>query len=140
MDSQAKETFESSHPQADLALKEPHQAMWRYYQDLLKIRREMLDSVQLGQYYPEVKLLEEQAILTLSYGNEEQEYYIFFCFSDRPEPVSMPPGGAWHLRLNSEASHWSGPGWDMAETLDSGSVITLPSMSCLVCSRALELI
>ena len=136
LDPQAEETFQSSHPQAALALKEPHQAMWRYYQELLRIRREMLDSVQLGENFPEVKLFEEQAVLMLSYSNDEPQYYIFFCFSDRPEPVNIPPDqGTWHLRLNSAASLWDGPGSNVAETFDSGSAITLPSMSCIVCER-----
>jgi maltooligosyltrehalose trehalohydrolase len=133
LDPQAPETFHNSHLQAALAVQEPHQVLWRYYRELLKIRREMLDSVQLGEYFPEVKVLDEQAVLTLSYSNGDQQYYIFFCFSDRPESVSLPPGsGTWQLRLNAAAHHWDGPGWNLAETFASGSALGIASMSCVV--------
>ena len=92
LDPQAKETFQNSHPQAALAMQEPHQALWRYYQELLKIRREMLDSVQLGEYFPEVRFFEEQGVLTLHYGNDEHQFYIFLCFSEHPEVCQSAPG------------------------------------------------
>jgi maltooligosyltrehalose trehalohydrolase len=139
LDPQSPETFQSSHLQADLARQEPHQALWRYYQELLRIRREMLDSVQLGEYFPEVKVFDEQAVLTLFYTYGEQQYYLFFCFSDHPESVSLPPDrGTWRLRLNSAAHLWNGDGWNMAETFASGSGLIVPSLSCVVFSLAKE--
>ena len=101
----------------------------------------MLDSAQLGEYFPEVKLLEEQAVLTLSYDRGDQQYYIFLSFSEHPESVNLPPGsGTWRLRLNSAAGLWDGPGWNMPETFASGSALAIPSMACVVFSRTKELL
>jgi maltooligosyltrehalose trehalohydrolase len=139
LDPQAPETFQNSRLQSELTQQEPHQGLWRYYRELLKVRREMLESVQLGEDFPEVNVLDEQTVLTLSYEGVEQKYHIFFCFSEQPESVSMPPGdGTWQVRLNSAAKKWDGPGWHLAETFTSGSVLMLPSLSCVVCSLAKE--
>ena len=71
----------------------------------------MLDSANLGEYFPEVNLLSEQSMLMLHYDKGEKQYCVFFCFSDHPEVVNMPSGqGNWRLRLNSAASRWGGPG------------------------------
>ena len=129
----AMETLQNSRLKPELAQQEPHQALWRYYQELIKIRREMLDSADLGEYFPKVTLLSEQSSLMLQYDQGEKQYCIFFCFSDHPEVVNMPSAhGNWRLRLNSAAGRWGGPGNPMPEIMDSESILSLPSMSCVV--------
>ena len=132
----ALETLQTSRLQASLAQQEPHQSLYRYYQELLKLRREMLDSANLGEYFPEVELLSEQSMLMLDYDKGEKQYRVFFCFSAHPEAINMPSGqGNWRLRLNSAASPWGGSGDPVPSNFDSGSILTLPSVSCLVYSQ-----
>ncbi len=138
-DPQSIDTFQRSRPNAALARQEPHQALWRYYQELINIRREMLDLINLGGYSPEVTVNHEQAVLSLQYGSSDWHYCIFLCFSDRPEVITLPPGtGTWCLRLDTAATRWAGPGTTLPETLEPESALTLASISCVVLSREKE--
>jgi maltooligosyltrehalose trehalohydrolase len=141
LDPQSTATFQYSHPQAALFQKEPHQSLWHYYQELLKIRREMLEAVNLGGYYPLVAVLQEQSVITLQYDHGDQQYCVLLSFSEQPEVVTLPPGpGAWRLRLNAAASRWAGLGDAIPETFDplTESALTLPAISCVVFSREKE--
>lgn len=139
-DPQSPETFIHSRPHAALAQQDQHQALWRYYQELIKLRREMLDSVDLGGYFPEVAVNQEQAVLSLQYSRSDQHCCVFLGFSHRPEGIALPPGsGVWRLRLNAAETCWAGPGsTTLPETLDAESALTLPPLACVVYSREKE--
>jgi maltooligosyltrehalose trehalohydrolase len=137
LDPQSTATFHNSRLQAELSQKEPNRSLWRYYQELLKIRREMLDAVSLGEYFPQVDIFPKQAVLTLHYAKGDNRYGVWLCFSDRPEVVTLPPGpGAWKLRLNSAATSWAGPGPNLPATFEPESALNLTEFSCVVCSQA----
>jgi maltooligosyltrehalose trehalohydrolase len=133
-DPQSSETFLRSRPDTALARRGPHEVLWRYYQEVLRIRREMVDAVDLGGYPPEVKVYPEQAVICLNYDHGEGSYGVFLCFSQRPEVVDFPLGtGPWRLRLNSAASQWAGPGSSGPDNCNLGAALVLPAMSCIVC-------
>ncbi len=136
LDPQSTATFQHSRPQAELSQKEPNQSLRRYYKELLRLRREMLDAVNLGEYFPQVDIFPEQAVLTLDYVSGDQQYGVWLCFGDQPQVVGLPPGPAWHLCLNSAATCWAGTGPDLPRIFKSESTLNLPEFSCVVCSRA----
>lgn len=137
-DPQASETFERSRLEIGL-LKQPEgRYLWQYYQKLLEIRREMIATVDLGSYYPEVQMLQPAAVLSLKYSRNNHYYWVFFGFSDRPQVFDPQlPAGTWRLRLASAESRWGGPGIDLAATCNSPHRhnLVISSHACMVYSQ-----
>lgn len=140
-DPQDPETFQRSRPNPVLQQRGRHQVLRRFYQLLFRLRREMIEKVDLGGSYPLVTVHHRQAALSLLYGNDEQHYGVILNFSDKPQSLPAPtPAGVWRLRLDSADIRWAGPGAPALGTDDylEGDDITLAPFSCICLSREME--
>ncbi len=108
-DPQSIETFERSKLNWSLKNAGRHQQLWRFYQQLLRLRREDPALRYLEHRNTEARV-HEQA-LTLRRWHHEHEVLACLNFSDRPTEIhlSLHPG-TWHLVLDSAELTWGGPG------------------------------
>ncbi len=135
-DPQDPATWARSRLHLALAEQEPHQTLWRFYQEVLKIRSEMLADVDLGLSYPEVAGAGDSGVLLLHYGQEGREYALLLNFQPEAAEVALPPGpGPWQLRLNGAAAVWGGPDAVLPATVPGSTPISVPAQACLVYHR-----
>ncbi len=112
-DPQALQTFEASKLNWPLKQTGSHRLLWRFYRDLLALRRTDPALVHLDHRSTEATAREPEQILCLRRWNHESE--ILACFNFNPQPVelhlSLHPS-TWHLILDSADTLWGGPGSD----------------------------
>lgn len=132
-DPQDPATFSRCRLNLQLLDQEPHQSLGRFYQELILIRREMLANSDLGLSYPEVTMVGAPPILLVKYGNGEHQYCLVLNFHG-DETVTVLPAqtGDWHLRLNSAAACWGGPGAQVPLAVGGFTPILTPPRTCLV--------
>jgi maltooligosyltrehalose trehalohydrolase len=139
LDPQDPETFRRVRLDLTRREQEPHRSLWRCYQELCQLRREMLATVGLGLSFPEVWWTELPPLLWLRYRGEGQEYVVAFNFHSAAAQITLPGGSApWELRLNTAASRWGGPETDEPATAVAGAACRVPGLACLVFHRQEE--
>lgn len=140
-DPQDPATFARCKLNFSLLHQEPHHSQWRFYQELCRLRREMLTTVALGLSYPEVALVGRPPLLQVTYRQADQAYCLLLNFHQEPAEGSLPPvEGTWRLRLNSAAASWGGPGPDVATTISGDGTMMVPALAGLVYHQYEELI
>ncbi len=140
-DPQDPATFAQAKLNFSLLQQEPHHSHWQFYQELCRLRREMLTTVDLGLSYPEVALDGSPPLLQVTYRQADQAYCLLLNFHQEPAMLSLPPGeNTWRLRLNSAAASWGGPGHDVATTVSGDETVTVPGLTGLVYHQHEELI
>jgi maltooligosyltrehalose trehalohydrolase len=135
-DPQAESTFQASKLNLALANKEPYRTLKRFYQELLRLRREWnigaLTQISVTQ-------LESAKALAVIYGRASPSLALLFQFGDTPAQLrpSLPPC-TWSKRLDSAEIEWRGPGTSAPSAFNAGatSEITLPPRSFVVFERA----
>jgi maltooligosyltrehalose trehalohydrolase len=142
-DPQAEETFQHSKLHWDLRHEGEHQQLWRFYQALLRLRREIpalkyADRQQLTVTCPTEHLLQLQR------WHEQSQILAWFNFSQ--VPVSVPvsfPAGTWKKLLNSADPEWGGPGAALPNQMttsdtDPAESLALHPLSTVVYSGSLD--
>jgi maltooligosyltrehalose trehalohydrolase len=134
-DPQAESTFQASKLNRALANEEPHRTLQRFYQELLRCRREWnigrLTQVSVMQF-------ESAKALAVTYGRPSPLLAMFFQFDDTPAQLETGlPSGKWLKRLDSAGLEWRGPGGSALAAVNAGvnSQITLPPRSFVVFER-----
>ncbi len=108
-DPQAEETFERSKLQWNLLNETRHQTLFRYYQTLIKLRKEILALAHLERKNVKVSLLADEQVLILQRRHESSHFCCFFNFSEKPQTVSLPEENFdWKMLLDSASSEWNG--------------------------------
>ncbi len=105
-DPQDERTFERSHPNRSLKMKGPHQVLYHFYQELIRIRAEL----KLGSAASHnVRELGDSALL-LAYHSDSQPAAMVFNFTEFPVTVTAPElAGRWKNILQSASTQWAGP-------------------------------
>ncbi|WP_181306375.1 malto-oligosyltrehalose trehalohydrolase [Rufibacter sp. XAAS-G3-1] len=131
-DPMAEETFNNSKLQWDLVAQGQHQAMFRYYQTLLRLRRELSALKHLDRKTLEVSCDEAKKTLTLRRWHGNQQAVCLMNFNASPQTMSLPIGSkTWNVVLDSAAPEWNGP--QAAESIATGgSEVTVQPESVLV--------
>lgn len=138
-DPQDPSTFGRSRLNLALSAQEPHHTLWRFYQELLRLRTEMLAEVDLGLAYPAVAGAADAEVLLLHYGQTGREYIVILNFQPESAAVALPAGPEpWQLRLHGAAAEWGGPGAVVPATVPGGAAISVPAQTCLVYGRREE--
>src|SRR5258706_527802 len=110
-DPQAESTFDRSRLKRDLAREEPHRTLLRFYQLLLRFRREW----HFGQTgAPSVKEFENCKALVVLQDAQTQKLAMLFNFGDAP--ADLGGGilqGEWEKKIDSSDSEWLGPGTNL---------------------------
>ncbi|MGV3586660.1 MAG: DUF3459 domain-containing protein, partial [Adhaeribacter sp.] len=121
----AEETFNQSKLQWDLINQEPHQTMFKWYQTLIRLRKELPALRNLNRQNLEVETLEEHKTLVLRRWHENQQIICFLNFSKGTQTLPVPkPAKSWQKVLDSANPEWKGP-MAAPETLEAGNTISL---------------
>jgi maltooligosyltrehalose trehalohydrolase len=118
-DPQDETTFLKSRIDRELRFKNPHNAIFGFYKEAIRLRKE-LRLVNSNQDKPEVVGLDEQRVLVVTYRWDCGEAVAIFCFGEtqRTVDLSMAPG-RWTKRLDSAEARWEGPGSSVPTEFES---------------------
>jgi maltooligosyltrehalose trehalohydrolase len=129
------ETFEQSKLHWDLRESGKHNLLWRYYQTLIKLRRNIPALAHLDQRHIEAKCTDGDGLVYWHRWFESSRVVCFMNF--QPETIHYIPvlDGKWQQRLNSADVNWMGPGSQAPEYLETANPIVLPSQSLVLYER-----
>jgi maltooligosyltrehalose trehalohydrolase len=113
-DPQAESTFAKSRLKPDLVQEEPHRTLLRFYQLLLRFRREY----HLGQANsPSIKEFESSKALVVLQDAPANNLAMLFNFGDAPTDFGRGIlEGEWEKKIDSSDLEWLGPGTDLPST------------------------
>jgi maltooligosyltrehalose trehalohydrolase len=131
-DPQSTDTFEESMLQWDLLNAEPHKTMFRYYQELIALRKTHPALNDLNRKSLDVRLEEKQEVLLLHRWHEDQHALCFMNFSKEQQKILVPPRDLqWEKTLDSADPEWNGPA-AADENVTDNKEITLQPESILI--------
>lgn len=142
-DPQDVATFERSRLNRELLDEPAHATLWRYHQQLLRLRREIPALADLEQGQMEVIPYVGERILFVRRWSGSDEVITIISFSNDCAVITAPVSeGTWRCLLNSADGEWYGPGAEASAEIQSpGELpITVPAMSCLVYHRVSEVL
>lgn len=114
-DPQDEQTFLRSHLNPGLKTKEPRRTLYHFYQELIRIRKEL----DLGNTGPHNVREVGKSALLLSYGKQGSKSAVFFNFSEFPVRMNLPElGGDAKVLIYSAARRWKGPEPDLAPVVN----------------------
>ncbi|MFH1011580.1 MAG: DUF3459 domain-containing protein, partial [bacterium] len=88
-----------------------HDTLYRFYRELIRLRKALLAMGLLCKERMEVAGLEKQTVLSVRYWNEENEAIALFNFRESPTSIALPsPLEQWRKLLDSAEPCWDGPG------------------------------
>jgi len=121
-DPQDEQTYKGSHLDHSLRERDKHKTLFRFYQELIRIRREF----SLGSAVSHtVRELGEHALLLL-FNINPKRLAVLFNFAEFPVTLDAPDsGGSWRARLDSAAACWNGSGTNLDHSGDP------PASHCL---------
>ncbi|HEY0058502.1 MAG TPA: malto-oligosyltrehalose trehalohydrolase [Flavisolibacter sp.] len=108
-------TFQNSKLQWGLHKQSTHALMFRYYQELIRLRKSHPALVSLDREKVRVEKDMERGLITLQRDHEDGILLVFLNFSGKEVSVSPPRNHEWKCLLASSAETWGGPGFDLAE-------------------------
>lgn len=113
-DPQAEQTFQRSRLNLLLKQEEPYKTLYRLYQELIRIRRDL----RLGSRESRViRELGERGLLLRYPGHPETA--VLFNFADRTITMNLPElAGNWAVLLNSAGESWRGPDAETASSVN----------------------
>jgi maltooligosyltrehalose trehalohydrolase len=118
-------TFRESKLQWDLLNAEPHQTMFRWYQTLIRLRKEQPALRQLNRQNLAVEADETNKTLLLHRWHENQHLICLMNFSKGTQQIIAPAhASSWRKLLDSADPEWKGPG-AAPETLAPNNTIAL---------------
>lgn len=112
-DPQAPQTFRASRLNFDLRTAGRHAVLWRYYQHLLKLRRDHPAIRQTARQSSSVEANIDVPVIIVRRRHDHQEIALLFNLG--PEPLEMSAAGwaekgDWQRLLDSASDQWRGPG------------------------------
>jgi maltooligosyltrehalose trehalohydrolase len=107
-DAQDEATFLRSKLDHTLKHTEPHQTLWEFYQELIKLRRTLPAFARLSKEQMEVRVFEKERTLQIRRWCEGDEALILANFSDESQSVLAGHGGSWAVRLDTADQRWIG--------------------------------
>ena len=132
-DPQSEETFLSAKLNHHLIDTGHHRVLFRFYQELLRLRTSLPALRNLAKEDMEVYGHETRKIMTLRRWHDAEEALAVFHFGMDPVSVDLPlPQGRWHKALDASDTHWLGPGTSLPDELDSAraTAVTLQPVTC----------
>jgi maltooligosyltrehalose trehalohydrolase len=134
-DPQSESTFE--HSKLNHALKEmtPHQELWAYYRELIRIRREVAAFQRLDLDAQEIGQVPGTSIVWIIRYHTEGNCLVLFNFASHPEEIRINlPARTWTCILNSNDPVWDGDGTHAPELAfeDHMAELTMPGRTVLI--------
>jgi len=126
-DPQDEGTFLRTRPDHGLGLSGDGKALFDYYRELLRLRREVLSPVGMGGKAMEVTTIEGEEVLMIIRRSAAGEAALVLHFGRMPRTAALPlPRGRWHKALDSSDPRWLGPGGGAPDELLSDGRAAVP--------------
>lgn len=113
----------------------PHGTLWRFYQELLRLRRTLPALAALDLESLDVHADETSKTLAVRRWAGKEQTLALFNFSDEEQTVTVAPSERpWRTLLDSADSRWRGPGSALPAILPTvgGATLTLPPLSAVL--------
>ncbi|GAB2793685.1 malto-oligosyltrehalose trehalohydrolase [Rhabdobacter roseus] len=131
----AETTYQDSKLQWELLGQEPHQTMFRYYQQLIRLRKEQPALRCLSREQLSAEANKAQQTLELRRWDAGQRALCLLNFSDQPQTMALPTEEtSWRKLLYSAETPWGGPEQPNDQLL-AGSSVTVQAQSLLICTN-----
>jgi maltooligosyltrehalose trehalohydrolase len=103
-----------------------HGLLWRFHQELLRLRRNVPALVRLDKDALEATALEEKKVIVLRRWNESSHILALLNFDDEPIQSRFPvPAGYWKRKLDSADPRWGGGGSQTPDVLVPHGVVEM---------------
>ncbi len=111
----------------------PHGTLWRFYQELLRLRRTLPALAALDLESLDVSRDEDAKTLAVRRWAGKHQALALFNFSDREQRTTIAAESAWRVLLDSAAARWRGPGSSIPGILPAGgATLPLPPLSVVL--------
>jgi maltooligosyltrehalose trehalohydrolase len=97
-----------------------HRLLWNFYQELLRLRRDLPALARLDKDTLEVIGFEDAKVIFLRRWNASSHISAVLHFDDQPKQLALPvPTGCWERKLSSAEPQWGGGGSQAPDVLVS---------------------
>ena len=125
-DPQDESTFLGCKLNWDLQTLEPHRILWHFYQELLRLRREMSPLAQLDKDALEVTSFADHKVLLVRRWSASSQVLIACHFDQTSTDLLLPiPPGRWDRVLDSAEERWGGEGGRTPAVFESRGEVQL---------------
>jgi len=125
-DPQSEATFLSCKLNWDLQTEGRQRILWRFYQELLRLRRDVPPLAQLDKSALEVTPLCEEKVLLVRRWNASSQVLMVCHFDQTPTDLILPiPPGRWHRTLDSAEAPWGDKAGQTSTVFQSHSEVQL---------------
>jgi len=123
-DPQAEETFVRSKLHHNLRAQGRHQTLWRFYRELIRLRKGLPALCELDASVLNIEMDETQRCLRVARRYQQNEVLMIFNFGLQPTSCfGVESGDGWQLILDSTASKWTAPSKSSDVAENDGSSI-----------------
>jgi maltooligosyltrehalose trehalohydrolase len=140
-DPQDMATFQRAKLNHRLRSEGHHRTLFEFYQELIRLRKELPALAQLSKEHLLVVGFEREKILCLRRWCDVQQVWLMLHFGHSPATLRLPwKAGLWHKQLDSAEVRWGGPGSSVEPVVTSEGEVTLmlPPEGCLLFAHATE--
>lgn len=137
-DPQDVDSFRRSCLDRGLVKQDPHGTLFRFYRELIHLRRKLPALSDLSFSNMEAGCAGLEPVIFMKRWSGDSEVFIILSFSDHHTAIDLPvPAGKWRKILDSAEAQWQGEGSRAPGTLDSPGLtqIALNPLSCLMFAR-----
>jgi maltooligosyltrehalose trehalohydrolase len=126
-DPQSEATFLDSKLNWDLQTAGRHRILWDFYQELLRIRRNVPPLTDLDKNAMEVSSFAGQKVLLVRRWKGSSQVLIVCHFGQVPIELPLPiPPGHWHRTLDSADERWGDKECEAPSVIESRGEVNLP--------------
>ncbi len=140
-DPQDEATFLRSRLNHELKVTGHHHVLLNYYQELLRLRKEIPALCLLSKENLEVQAFEDLKLLYVRRWRNASEVVLLINFSKESASIRLPlPEGHWHKSLDSADTRWMGTGSQLPDDIRSSGeyVLTVKEHSLTLFTRRKE--
>jgi maltooligosyltrehalose trehalohydrolase len=88
-----------------------HRILWEFYQELLRLRRDVPSLANLDKDALEVRSFPDEKVLLVRRWDASSQTLIVCSFNQDPIDIKVQiPAGNWHTVLDSNDERWGGKG------------------------------
>jgi maltooligosyltrehalose trehalohydrolase len=119
-DPQSEATFLGCKLNWNLQTAGRHRILWQFYQELLRLRRDVSPLARLDKNALEVTFFAVQKAMLVRRWDDSTQVLIAYHFDQAPANLILPiPPGHWYSILDSDEERWGGEGSHKAVVLQS---------------------
>jgi maltooligosyltrehalose trehalohydrolase len=112
-----------------------HGVLWRFYQTLIQLRRQIPALAQGDRTSLSARCTEAKGLICWQRWQGSSEVLVLMNFQPEGVPYLPVLDGRWHLRLDSAADDWLGPGNQTPTLLETAEKIHLRPQSFVLYER-----